>query len=477
MSLRSRIALATAISVAAISLVLGAIGYLGTRSRLFSEVRQELSSRAAPYLTSHGGPDPDDNGRQPPHPAGGGQVCARPGDVHVRASPFGGPTGYLQSVCPNGRVVADEGGTPKLPVTARVRAIARAASGSTYFSAVVDRTQLEILAIGDKPDRKAIEVALPLTATDHTLDGLLITYLLLVGVGILLAGIVGLAIGRAAVAPILRFAERSEQATSSLTRPGRLEPGTTSEMRRLATSFNRTLDALEESVRAQRHLIADASHELRTPLSALRSNIQIFLDAGRLPVEERLELQSAIIAELDELTQVISDVLELARGARADDRVEPIELDLVVREAVDRAQRRAPEMQFALELTPTAIDGSPDLVVRAIGNLIDNARKWSRPDGLIEVSLNRGTVTVRDHGPGIEETDLPHVFDRFYRSDRARRMPGSGLGLAIVKQAAEAHGGMASAANAPGGGALMRVSFTRAPQPAPPGLPAPTAGS
>jgi two-component system sensor histidine kinase MprB len=212
-------------------------------------------------------------------------------------------------------------------------------------------------------------------------------------------------------------------------------------------------------------------------LSALRSNIQIFLDAGRLPVEERLELQSAIIAELDELTQVVSDVLELARGARADDRVEPIELDLVVREAVDRAQRRAPEMQFALELTPTAIDGSPDLVVRAIGNLIDNARKWSSPDGLIEVSLNRGTVTVRDHGPGIEETDLPHVFDRFYRSDRARRMPGSGLGLAIVKQAAEAHGGMASAANAPGGGALMRVSFTRAPQPAPPGLPAPTAGS
>jgi two-component system sensor histidine kinase MprB len=478
MSLRSRIALATAISVAAISLVLGAIGYLGTRARLFSEVRQELTTRAAPYLTGDGGPgDPDDNGRQPGHPAGGGQVCAQPGDVHVRASPFGGPTGYLQSVCPNGRVVAEEGGTPKLPVTARVRAIARAASGSTYFSAVVDRTRLEILAIGDKPDRKAIEVALPLTATDHTLDGLLITYLVLVGVGILLAGIVGLAIGRAAVAPILRFAVRTEQATSSLTRPGRLELGTTSEMRRLATSFNRTLDALEESVRAQRHLIADASHELRTPLAALRSNIQIFLDAGRLPVEERLELQSAIIAELDELTQVVSDVLELARGARTDDRVEPIELDVVVREAVDRAQRRAPEMQFSLELTPTAIDGSPDLVARAIGNLIDNARKWSSPDGLIEVSLDRGTVTVRDHGPGIAETDLPYVFDRFYRSDRARRMPGSGLGLAIVKQAAEAHGGMASAANGPGGGALMRVSFTRAPQPAPPGLPAPAAGS
>ncbi len=476
MSLRSRIALATAVSVAAISLVLGAIGYLGTRARLFSEVRQELATRAAPYLTSHGGPaDPDDNGRRPP--TGGGQVCAQPGDVHVRASPFGGPTGYLQSVCPDGRVVADEGGTPKLPVTPRVHAIARAASGRTYFSAVVDRTRVEILAIGDRPDHKAIEVALPLTATDHTLDGLLITYLLLVGVGIVLAGIVGLAIGRAAVAPILRFAARSEQATSSLTRPGRLELGSTSEMRRLATSFNRTLDALEESVQAQRHLIADASHELRTPLAALRSNIQIFLDAGQLPVEERVELQAAIVAELDELTGVVSDVVELARGSRTDDRVEPIELDVVVREAVERARRRAPEMQFSLELEPTVIDGSPDLVARAVGNLIDNARKWSSPDGLIEVSLARGTVTVRDHGPGIAESDLPHVFDRFYRSDRARGMPGSGLGLAIVKQAAEAYGGGASAANAPGGGALMRVSFTGAPHPAPPGLPAPAAGS
>ena len=273
---------------------------------------------------------------------------------------------------------------------------------AAYFTAVVDHTRVEILAIGDKPDRKAIEVALPLGATDHTLDGLLVTYLILVGVGIVLAGVVGLVIGRAAVAPILRFAARTEQATSSLTRPRRLELGSTSELQRLAISFNRTLDALEESIQAQRHLIADASHELRTPMTALRSNIQIFLDAGQLPVEERLELP------------------------------------------------------------PTVVEGTPELIDRAVDNLIDNARKWSSEDGLIEVSLDGSTVIVRDHGPGIAEADLPHVFDRFYRSDRARRMPGSGLGLAIVKQAAEAHGGRASAANAPGGGALMRVSFTQA---------------
>jgi two-component system sensor histidine kinase MprB len=471
MSLRTRIALATAISVAAITLFLGAIGYLGTRSRLFTEIRQELKTQATPYLVPHPAPGENDSENAGPahgHRGGQGPVCAHPDGFNLRPSGFGGPVGYFQSVCPDGRVVGEAGGSPKLPVTARVRAIARAARGSDYFSAVVDHTRVEILAIGDRPDRKAIEVALPLTETDHTLDGLIITYLILVAVGIVLAGIVGFTIGRVAVAPILRFAARTEQATSSLTRPGRLELGPTSELRRLAASFNRTLDALEASVEAQRHLIADASHELRTPMAALRSNIQIFLDAEQLPVEDRLELQASIMAELDELTQLVADVLELARGARAGARREPVELDVVVGEAVERARRRAPEMRFELDLEPTVVDGSPELIARAVSNLIDNARKWSDPDGLVEVTLSGGTLTVRDHGPGIAEEDLPHVFDRFYRSDRARRMPGSGLGLAIVKQAAEAHGGEATAANGPGGGALMRVSFAVAARPAPP---------
>jgi two-component system sensor histidine kinase MprB len=475
MSLRTRIALATALSVAAIALVLGAIGYLGTRSRLLDEIRQELYTRAAPYLVAH--PPPGESDSDNRHggqlPVQRGPVCAHAAAFHVHST-LGGATGYFQSVCPDGRAIAESGGRPKLPVTARVRAIARAHRGSTYFSAVIDRTRVEILGIGDTPDRKAIEVALPLTATDRALDGLLVTYLTLVGIGIVLAGILGFAIGRAAVAPILRFAARTEQATSSLTRPGRLELGPTSELQRLATSFNRTLDALEASVRAQRHLIADASHELRTPMAALRSNIQIFLDADQLPSGERQELQGAIVAELDELTQLVSDVLELARGAPADARREPFELDVVVRESVDRAQRRAPGMRFELDLPPTVVDGAPELVARAVSNLIDNARKWSSPDGLVEVSLSDGTLIVRDHGPGIAEDDLPHVFDRFYRSERARRMPGSGLGLAIVKQAAEAHGGHASAANAPDGGAVMRVSFPAARRAAPP-APAPSA--
>ncbi len=174
-----------------------------------------------------------------------------------------------------------------------------------------------MLTIGDRFDHKAVEVALPLTSVDSVLHGLLLTYGLLIAGGVILAGLLGALIARSAVAPIERFSERTEQVTSALDRPARLEETGATELRRLAASFNETLDALERSIAAQRHLIADASHELRTPMAALRSNIQIFLQSHRLPEQEREGLQEAIVAELDELTQLVSDVLELARGADA----------------------------------------------------------------------------------------------------------------------------------------------------------------
>jgi two-component system sensor histidine kinase MprB len=285
-----------------------------------------------------------------------------------------------------------------------------------------------------------------------------------------LAGLLGLAISRSALRPIERFVAGTERVTRALDRPARLEETDAVELRRLAKSFNQTLDALEHSIESQRQLVADASHELRTPIAALRSNIQIFLDSDRLPEQERGELQESILAELDELTQVVADVLELARGAAPASRVEPIELDTFVREAAERTERRAPDLRFKLDLEPTVIVNNADRVGRAVTNVIDNARTWSPPDGQIEVRLRDGALSVRDHGPGFNERDLPHVFDRFYRAKAARRMPGSGLGLAIVKQAVEAFGGDATAANAPGGGAIVTVRFGSAPERAAPAV-------
>ena len=372
---------------------------------------------------------------------------------------LGGAPGYYQFVFPDGHVVAGSGGRPQLPVTPRVLALARTGRGSFDMTAKVGGIHVEVLTVGDIYDGKAVQVALPLTSVDSVLHGLLLTYGLLVGGGVLLALLLGAVIARTALHPIERFSEQTEQVTSALDRPRRLQERGAIELARLAAIFNHTLDALERSIQAQRHLIADASHELRTPMAALRSNIQIFLQAERLPESERAELQEAIIAELDELTQLVADVLELARGSAPGEHTEPIELDGVVRDAIARAQRRTPALQFDVSLPPTVTVNAPDRVGRAVSNVIDNARKWSPPGGLIEVALHDGVLTVRDHGPGFKERDLEHIFDRFYRAEEARRMPGSGLGLAIVKQAAEAHGGFARAANAPGGGALVSVSF------------------
>jgi two-component system sensor histidine kinase MprB len=480
MSLRRRIAAAAAVAVAAVAIAVSLIGYFSTRSHLSGEIKSELRARAAQFVQrpGHG----HDGGGRPGAPGPPGRDHD---DFQIPAGPLGGPQGIFQVVDAGGQVVYPRGQnvlSSRLPVTQQVRDIARNGGGRAFYDARVGpgRSHVEIYAVWDPGDRHVVMVALSLADDDAVLHGLLLPYILLIAGGVLLAALLGLAISRSALRPIERFVARTERVTRELDSPARLEETDAIELRRLASSFNQTLDALERSIEAQRHLVADASHELRTPIAALRSNIQIFLDAERLPSQEREELQQSILAELDELTQIVADVMELARGSSPELQSEPVELDTIVRDSVERSRRRAPNLRFNLELEPTIIDGVPERVARAVTNVIDNARKWSPPDGEVEVRLHDGLLTVRDHGPGFGEQDLPHVFDRFYRATRARRMPGSGLGLAIVKQAAESHGGRVEAGNAAGGGAVVRLSFGpshRAPSlPPTPREPHPAAG-
>ncbi|HTX31520.1 MAG TPA: HAMP domain-containing sensor histidine kinase [Solirubrobacteraceae bacterium] len=448
MSLRRRIGAAAAVAVAVVAVALSITGYFSTRSALINQVRTDLRDQAQRYVQRAGQPL-DHGGFGEPNQGGQGGFPGPPGP--------GGAAGYIQVVNPDGTVHAS--GPYHLPVTSQVRDIVSDRGGSVYFSTTVGGHHEEVYAVWDPGDQHVVMVAEPLTDADSVLDGLLLTYGLLIVGGVALAALLGFAISRSALRPIERFVAQTERATQTLDRPARLEATDAVELQRLAASFNQTIDALERSIEAQRHLVADASHELRTPIAALRSNIQIFLEAERLPVGERVELQDSILAELDELTQIVADVMELARGSGPDLHSEDVELDTIVRETVERAQRRAPGLRFNLELEPTIVPGVPERIGRAVTNVIDNARKWSPPDGEVEIQLRDGVLSVRDHGPGFGETDLPHVFDRFYRATRARRMPGSGLGLAIVKQAAESHGGYARAANAPDGGAMVTVSF------------------
>jgi two-component system sensor histidine kinase MprB len=317
------------------------IGYFSTRSHLIGEVQNELRARADQFLLPH----PAGRGGPGGGPGGGAGGCQGPPDEGAGsqipgAPPFGGAQGYFQVVLPDGTIC--RGG--QLPVSKPVLSIARNGSGSFFSDARVRGTHVEIYAVWDADDQHVVQVALPLTAADSVLHGLLLPYGLLIGGGVLLALLLGLAISRSALRPIDRFVRQTETVTSSLDRPIPLEETGPVELRRLAASFNQTLDALERSIEAQRHLIADASHELRTPIAALRSNIQIFLESDRLPEQERVELQESILAELDELTQIVGDVVALARGAAPADRDESIELDTIVREAVERTRRRAPAL-------------------------------------------------------------------------------------------------------------------------------------
>jgi two-component system sensor histidine kinase MprB len=220
------------------------------------------------------------------------------------------------------------------------------------------------------------------------------------------------------------------------------------------------LGALERSQDAQRQLVADASHELRTPLTSLRTNVEVLARVGRLPAAERRALLADVVGQLDELTELVGGLVELARdGEPPVEEPHDLRLDELVAEAVERARRRAPGADFRTYLEPTVVRGTPERLHRAAANLLDNAAKWSPAGTPIDVVVKDGELLVRDRGPGIADDDLDRVFDRFYRSSDARGLPGSGLGLAIVREIAERHGGRVGAERPDGGGALLRLTL------------------
>jgi two-component system sensor histidine kinase MprB len=280
--------------------------------------------------------------------------------------------------------------------------------------------------------------------------------------GIAIAGIAGFLVGRAALRPV----ERLTVATEYIARTGdlrRIEVTGNDELARLTTSFNTMLLALARSQEYQRRLVADAGHELRTPLTSIRTNLDLLTQAmaepdnPRLSAQDRVDLMNDVRAQMEELSLLISDLVELSRDERPAHAVEQIDFAEVAERAVQRVQRRASSLTYDVHLTPWYLQGDPAALERAVTNLLDNAAKWSPPGGTVTVSLHEGALQVSDQGPGIADEDLPHIFERFYRSPEARTMPGSGLGLAIVRQVAENHGGRVAAARAPGGGALLGV--------------------
>ena len=235
------------------------------------------------------------------------------------------------------------------------------------------------------------------------------------------------------------------------------------------------LTSLAASRDRQRRLVADAGHELRTPLTSLRTNIDLLTQAGsadaRLPEHARSELLADVRAQIEELSTLVGDLVELARDEPISHVVATVELHEVLEAAVARVRRRAPGATFALEAQPWYVEGEAGAIERALTNLLDNAAKWSPVGGTVHVRLDGGVVTVDDEGHGIAEEDLPHVFDRFYRSSESRSMPGSGLGLSIVAQVVERHSGTVVAGRSPTGGTRITFVLPGAPRPKPAAAP------
>jgi two-component system sensor histidine kinase MprB len=281
--------------------------------------------------------------------------------------------------------------------------------------------------------------------------------------GVGAAALLGALVSGRALAPLRRLTETTEQIVGSGDLTQRTGQRGRDEVSRLSLRLDELLATLEGSLRTQRQLVADASHDLRTPLATLRANVELLADPGTLDAKERAELATDVRDELDAMTALVGELIELARGEERDVAPSEFRLDTLVQAAVDRSARRAPGVSFRTRLEPSRVSGIPERVERAVSNLLDNAREWSPPGETIDVCVHEGLVEVRDRGPGIAAEDLPLVFNRFYRSASARATPGAGLGLAIVKQIADAHGGTITIDRASEGGAILRLQLSPTP--------------
>jgi len=315
---------------------------------------------------------------------------------------------------------------------------------------------------------QALVLAQSLEAQDRVLRQLGIAVLIFGGIGVLAAALAGWGVARNGLRPVRRLTRAVEEIarTEDLT-PLAVEGD--DEVARLASAFNSMLTALAASRDRQRRLVADAGHELRTPLTSLRTNLDLLAQvdsAGSgLPPGAREELLDDVRAQIEELTTLIGDLVELARDEPLTHVVEVVDLSEVLDRAVTRVRRRAPGIEFEVRSAPWWVTGEPPSLERAVTNLLDNAAKWSPPGGVVRVDMHRGRLVVDDSGAGIAPGDLPHVFDRFYRSEESRSMPGSGLGLSIVRQVAERHAGTVHAGAAPGGGGRLSLTLPGSPEP------------
>ncbi|MFR0353476.1 sensor histidine kinase [Streptomyces sediminimaris] len=406
--------------------------------------------------------------------------CTQTPEKNTR--PYLGRNDYVQAIKVDGPPCVNPNSPGTVEVTGADKRVIRDAKPDVwYFRNGTDedgnavRVLTQYLGV-DSTDSQGVAVllAVPLKSTQSTLNELALILLLVSGIGVLGAGAAGLAVARAGLRPVDKLTEAVETVarTEDLSVRIPVEDEAEDEVARLTRSFNSMTSALASSRDLQQQLIADAGHELRTPLTSLRTNIELLSrseETGRpLPEGDRKALLASVKAQMTELAALIGDLQELSRSeGQRGERVQVVSLEDTVEAALRRARLRGPELTITADLHPWYVRAEPSALERAFVNILDNAVKFSPEHGTIEVELGSGILTVRDHGPGIDADELPHVFDRFWRSPSARALPGSGLGLSIVARTVQQAGGEVALEPAEGGGTVVTVRLPGAPMPPP----------
>ncbi|MGF7237950.1 MAG: HAMP domain-containing sensor histidine kinase, partial [Frankia sp.] len=465
LSLHNRMMLLVGVAVAATVAIVAAIALTATRVVLYNSVDDQLLSQAHTF------------GR-----------FGRP--------TFGTPTG-----APNQLQYLEADGTPwlpgpsiddaptvvqqrQLPTDAAELAVAAGTKTQAIRSVTVGGQHLRVATVvtkvkasnarGDTFVFTALQYTRPIGDLDRTLRDLALLLVAVGGAGIVVAIGLGRLVARSALKPLDELTGAAEHVARSQDLSSLIPVEGTDEIAQLSGSLNSMLRALEASREGQRQLIDDASHELRTPLTSLRTNIELLLRAEAhpdraLPAADRAALLADVGAQMRELTGLVSELVDLARDNGKPEDVVRIDLAEVARSAADRVRLRAKDVTITVHATPSPVDGRPNMLERAVTNLLDNAVKFSPSGGEVHVGVADGQVVVADEGPGIDPADREHIFDRFYRATSARGLPGSGLGLAIVADAAARHGGTVDVGASPAGGALLRLRIPPADQVTPGG--------
>jgi two-component system sensor histidine kinase MprB len=432
MNLRSRIALLVAGSVAVCMLLVAAIAFISTVHEIERDADRQLSARAE-RLRSGFGPGQTDN---PP----------------LRG--LFGPNQPIQVIDDNGTPLLTYGIEEPLHVTDIDIAAIKNGMPSVIHTEQTAGGAYRIITV-PLENGGGLMLAENLLEQQEFLNRIQGQFVIIGLIGAAVAGLIASGLAAASLRPMGSLAAAAENVARTQDLDATIQIRRYDEVGRVSSAFNTMLTALAASRSQQKRLIDDASHELRTPLTALRTNIDFLQRADGLELAERKDILRDVNFELEELTTLVSELVELAKDNQtSDEAIMEIELGALVGRVAERAERRY-NRAVIVTADDTLVTGRPTLIERAVSNLIDNAHKWSGPDQPIEVSVAAGEVRVRDHGPGISDDDKSRVFDRFYRSDQARTLPGSGLGLAIVHEIVAFHGGTTIVEDAPDGGAIV----------------------